>query len=95
MFETNYQPKFFKSINTEINRVGNKTVFTFKNVFGESKEICVDQTVELIKSRMEDVKNGIRERIYLTYIMSNIDIDLLSNGNWQLFDEFDLYEFAL
>lgn len=95
MLEMNYKPKFFKSVSTDIKRLGNKTVFTFKNEIGESKEINVDQTIELIKSRMEDVRNGIRDRIYLTYIMSNIDIDLLGDGNWQLFDEFDFYEFTL
>jgi len=95
MLEMNYKPKYFKSIVTEITIADNKTVFKFVNESGQSKDIKVDESIDRIKSRMEDLKNGIRERVYLTNGMMNVDIDLLSNGNWQLFDEFDVYEFSL
>ena len=95
MLELNYQPKFFKCETTDINRIGNKTVFKFGNGLGQIKEISVDESIDRIKSRMEDVKQGKRDAVYLTNGMMNVNIDLLSNGNWQLFDEFDVYEFNI
>ena len=95
MLEMNYQPKFFKCKTTTINRIGNKTVFKFGNGLGQTKEISVDETIDRIKSRMDDVIQGKRDAVYLTNGMMNVNIDLLSNGNWQLFDEFDIYEFSI
>lgn len=95
MFEMNYKPKYFNSYTTEIKRINNKTVFIFKDTFGRNNEIKVDETVDRIKSRMQDVINGEREMVYLTNGMMNVDIRLLDNGKWQLFDEFDVYEFEM
>jgi P2-related tail formation protein len=95
MVEFNYKPQYFDSKITELVRKGNKTIFVFENEVGEIKEIKVDESIERIKSRMEDVKNGERDMVYLTNCMMNIDISLLSNGKWQLFDEFDIYEFSI
>jgi len=95
MFDIDYQPKFFKCKTVNLNRVGNKTIFKFGNAFGQTKEIKVDESVDRIKSRMSDVKQGKCDAVYLTNGMMNVNIDLLSNGNWQLFDEFDAYEFSM
>lgn len=57
--------------------------------------VKVDETISRIKSRMDDVKQGKRDAVYLTNGMMNINIDLLTNGCWQLFDGFDVYEFSI
>ena len=57
--------------------------------------IQVDQSSELIISRMSEIVNGKRDKLYLTRGMRDIDVSYLGNNKWQLFDEFDIYEFEM
>lgn len=95
MFSIEYKPILFSCKTVNLIRRDNKTIFIFKNGFGQIKGIKVDESIERIKSRMNDVENKIRDKVYLTNGMMDIDISLLSNGKWQLFDEFDIYEFDM
>lgn len=57
--------------------------------------IQVDQPAELIVERMKEIINGKRDKLYLTRGMRDIDISYLGNNKWQLYDEFDFYEFEM
>ena len=57
--------------------------------------IQVDQPSELILSRMKEIVDGKRDKLYLTRGMRDIDVSYLGNNKWQLFDEFDIYEFEM
>lgn len=91
----NYKPKFYQSEKTELEAVDGKSVFRFKTVEGEDKEIRVDESISRIQQGMEEIKNGERKTLYLTHGMSDIDVRLLNTGKWQLFDGFDIYEFKI
>ena len=57
--------------------------------------IQVDQSSELILGRMKEIVDGKREKLYLTRGMRDIGISYLGDNKWQLFDEFDIYEFKM
>ena len=45
--------------------------------------------------RMKEIVAGERDKLYLTRCMRDIDVSYLGNNKWQLFDEFDVYEFEM
>ena len=57
--------------------------------------IEVDQPSELILNRMKEIVNGKRDKLYLTRGMRDIDVLYLGDNKWQLYDEFDFYEFEM
>lgn len=77
---------FLDGIETE----GSKTYFSFDN---GHDQIEVDQPAEIIIARMKEIVNGKRDKLYLTRGMRDIDVSYVGNNKWQLFDEFDIYEF--
>lgn len=46
-------------------------------------------------SRMKEIVDGKRDKLYLTKGMRNINVSYLGNDKWQLFDEIDIYEFEM
>ena len=44
---------------------------------------------------MKEIVAGKRDKLYLTRGMRDIDVSYLGNNKWQLFDEFDVYEFEM
>lgn len=60
-----------------------------------TRPIEVDQPSELILDRMKEIVDGKRDKLYLTRGMRDIDVSYLGNNKWQLFDEFDIYEFEM
>ena len=57
--------------------------------------IQVDQPAELIVDRMKEIVAGKRDKLYLTRGMRDIDVSYLGDNKWQLYDEFDFYEFEM
>ena len=55
----------------------------------------MDQPSDLILDRMKEVVSGKRDKLYLTRGMRDIDVSYLGNNKWQLFDEFDIFEFEM
>ena len=93
-----YKPKFYDCTIEGIKCVNGKNLFILH--WKESKDdgtmsIQVDQYSELILSRMKEIVNGKRDKLYLTRGMRDIDVSYLGNNKWQLFDEFDIYEFEI
>lgn len=94
--EFNYKPKFMvlNGIRTE----GSKHLFDFTEKKPEGInpiQIEVDQPSSLILERMKEIVPGKRGTLYLTRGMRDIDVSYLGNNKWQLFDEFDTYEFEM
>lgn len=85
-----YTPKFNHCSLDGIKTEGVKTYFSFNN---STVQIEVDQPAEIIISRMEEIVNGKRDKLYLTRGMRDIDVSYVGDNKWQLFDEFDIYEF--
>lgn len=98
MMEMNYKPKFYDCILDGIRKEGNKNLFLFteKNSEGRNQiQIEVDQPSDLILERMKECILGKRKILYLTNGMRDIDVTYLGNSKWQLFDEFDIFEFEM
>ena len=96
--EFNYKPKFYDCILDGINTEGSKHLFNFTEKKSEGRnqmQIEVDQPSSLILDRMKEVVAGKRGKLYLTRGMRNIDVSYLGDNKWQLFDEFDVYEFEI
>lgn len=92
-----YVPKFYDCTLEEMKTEGSKHLFYFKEKgVNENKiQIEVDQPIEMILRRMREAISGERNKLYLTRGMRDIDISYIGNNKWQLFDEFDVYEFEL
>ena len=93
-----YRPKFYDCTIDGIKCNKGKSLFIlhWKNSKGDGiMPIQVDQSAELILSRMKEVIEGERDKLYLTRGMRDIDVSYLGNNKWQLFDEFDIYEFKM
>ena len=58
-------------------------------------QIEVDQPSDLILERMKECIFGTRKILYLTNGMRDIDVSYLGDNKWQLFDEFDIFEFEM
>lgn len=96
--EFNYKPKFYDCILNGIRTEGSKHLFVFteKKTEGRNQiQIEVDQSSSLILERMKEIVAGERDKLYLTRGMRDIDVSYLGNNKWQLFDEFDVYEFEM
>lgn len=94
----NYKPKFYDCIIDGIKTEGSKHLFylTEKETDGNNQiHIEVDQPSDLILDRMKEVVSGKRDKLYLTRGMRDIDVSYLGNNKWQLFDEFDIFEFEM
>ena len=96
--EMNYKPKFYDCILDGIRKEGSKNLFhlTEKETEGRNQmQIEVDQPSELVLERMKECILGTRRTLYLTNGMRDIDVSYLGNNKWQLFDEFDIFEFEM
>ena len=96
--EMNYKPKFYDCILDGIRKEGSKNLFhlTEKETKGRNQmQIEVDQPSELVLERMKECILGTRRTLYLTNGMRDIDVTYLGNNKWQLFDEFDIFEFEM
>ena len=94
--EFNYKPKFYDCVLNGIRTEGSKHLFDFTEKKTEGRnpiQIEVDQPSSLILERMKEIVAGKRCNLYLTRGMRDIDVSYLGNNKWQLFDEFDVYEF--
>ena len=91
-----YKPKFYDCTIDEIKSIQGKNLFVlhWKDSNGDgSMPIQVDQPSELILKRMKEIVDGKRDKLYLTRGMRDIDVSYLGDNKWQLYDEFDVYEF--
>lgn len=96
MIETNYKPKFYNCTIEGIKCIEGKNLFVLRcKKDDKTLPIEVDQPSDLILSRMKEVADGKRSKIYLTRGMRDIDVSYLGDNKWQLFDEFDVYEFEM
>ena len=96
--EMNYKPKFYDCILDGIRKEGSKNLFhlTEKETEGRNQmQIEVDQPSEMVLERMKECILGTRRTLYLTNGMRDIDVTYLGNNKWQLFDEFDIFEFEM
>ena len=96
--EFNYKPKFYDCVLNGVRTEGSKHLFDFTEKKPEGInpiQIEVDQPSSLILERMKEIVPGKRGTLYLTRGMRNIDVSYLGNNKWQLFDEFDTYEFEM
>lgn len=91
-----YRPKFYDCILDGIITKGNKHLFRL--IWKETNDKIekeVDQPTEIILERMKEIVAGKRDKLYLTNGMMDIDISYLGDNKWQLFDEFDIFEFEM
>ncbi|MCY9594138.1 hypothetical protein PC41400_14605 [Paenibacillus chitinolyticus] len=96
MLEIDYKPKFYKRKLKGLIQESRGSKFQFEDTLdGGASYILVDQSVEGINNRILDVINGTRDKAYLSHGMRNIDLEKLSNVKWQIWDEFDIYEFEM
>ena len=98
MSNMGYRPKFYDCIIDGIKCVKGKNLFVLHWKDSEDNGVMpiqVDQSAELILSRMKEIVDGKRDKLYLTRGMRDIDVSYLGNNKWQLFDEFDIYEFEM
>jgi hypothetical protein len=97
MLEMNYRPKYFKCKLKGIIQESCGSRFQFEEVNDDIalSYILVDESVERINTRIQEVLQGTRYKVYLTYGMRNIDLEKTPSGKWQLFDEFNIYEFEM
>ena len=96
--EFNYKPKFYDCVLDEIKTEGSKHSFNFTEKKSEGRnqmQIEVDRPSRLILERMKEIVTGERDKLYLTRGMRDIDVSYLGDNKWQLFDEFDVYEFKM
>lgn len=91
-----YRPKFYDCTLDGIVTEGSKHLFRlFWKKTNDKIEKEVDQPTELILERMKEIVSGKRDKLYLTNGMRDIDVSYLGNNKWQLFDEFDIFEFEM
>lgn len=93
-----YRPKFYDCTIDGIKCIKGKSLFILHLKYskgGGIMPIQVDQSSELILGRMKEIVDGKREKLYLTRGMRDIGISYLGDNKWQLFDEFDIYEFKM
>ena len=93
-----YRPKVYDCTIDGIKMIKGKNLFVlhWKNSKGDgSMSIQVDQPSELILNRMKEIVDGKRDKLYLTRGMRDIDVSYLGDNKWQLYDEFDFYEFEM
>lgn len=98
MSNMGYRPKVYDCTIDGIKSVKGKNLFVlhWKDSKGDgSMPIQVDQPSELILNRMKEIVNGKRDQLYLTRGMRDIDVLYLGDNKWQLYDEFDFYEFEM
>lgn len=97
MFKMDYKPKYFKCKLKGIIQESCGSRFQFDEVNDDValSYILVDESVNRINSRIQEVLQGTRDKVYLTYGMRNIDLEKTLDGKWQLFDEFNIYEFEM
>lgn len=98
MSNMGYSPKVYDCTIDGIKRIKGKNLFVlhWKDSKGDgSMQIEVDQPSELILNRMKEIVNGKRDKLYLTRGMRDIDVLYLGDNKWQLYDEFDFYEFEM
>ncbi len=89
-----YRPKLYDCILDGIVTEGSKHLFRL--IWKETNNIIekeVDQASEVILERMKEIVSGKRDKLYLTNGMRDIDVSYLGDNKWQLFDEFDIFEF--
>lgn len=93
-----YRPKFYDCTIDGIKCIKGENLFLlhWKDSKGDGNmPIQVDQPSELILNRMKEIVNGKRDKLYLTRGMRDIDVLYLGDNKWQLYDEFDFYEFEM
>lgn len=93
-----YRPKFYNCTIDGIKCIKGKNLFVLRWKDSNSNEfmsIEVDQPSELILNRMKEIVDGKRDKLYLTRGMRDIDVSYLGDNKWQLYDEFDFYEFEM
>lgn len=99
MSNIGYKPKVYDCTIDGIKRVKGKNLFVlhWKDLKGDGSMPIqeVDQPPELILNRMKEIVNGKRDKLYLTRGMRDIDVSYLGDNKWQLYDEFDFYEFEM
>lgn len=98
MSNMGYIPKVYDCIMDGIKSVKGKNLFVLhlKDSKGDgSMPIQIDQAPELILNKMKEIINGKRDKLYLTRGMRDIDVLYLGDNKWQLYDEFDFYEFEM
>lgn len=93
-----YRPKVYDCTLDGIECIKGKNLFILH--WKDSKDngtmpIQVDQPSELILNRMKEIVGGKRDKLYLTRGMRDIDVSYLGDNKWQLYDEFDFYEFTM
>ena len=98
MNDMEYTPKVYDCTINGIKCINGENLFLLH--WKDSKNdgnmpIQVDQPSELIVERMKEIIDGKRDKLYLTRGMRDIDISYLGNNKWQLYDEFDFYEFEM
>lgn len=98
MNDMGYIPKVYDCTINGIKCIKGKNLFLLH--WKDSKNdgnmpIQVDQPSELIVERMKEIIDGKRDKLYLTRGMRDIDVSYLGNNKWQLYDEFDFYEFEM
>lgn len=98
MSSIGYKPKFYDCTIEGIKCIKRKNYFILKKKQSDdigAMPILVDQPSELIINRMKEILAGKRNKLYLTRGMRDIDVSYIGNNKWQLFDEFDIYEFEM
>lgn len=96
MIELTYKSKFYKCKLKGIIQESHGSKFQLEEIEGSNTlDILVDESVERINNRIQDVLTGNRDKVYLSHGMRNIDLEKISTGKWQLFDEYDIYEFEM
>lgn len=98
MEDMGYKPKFYDCTMEDIKNIKGKSYFILRQKESDgigTIPIQVDQPAELIRSRMKEIVDGKRDKLYLTRGMRDIDVTYIGNNKWQLFDEFDIYEFEI
>lgn len=91
-----YRPKFYDCILEGIITEGSKHLFRLLwKETNDKIEKEVDQPTEIILERMKEIVDGKRDKLYLTKGMRDIDVSYLGDNKWQLFDEFDIFEFEM
>lgn len=98
MNDMGYIPKVYDCTINGIKCIKGENLFLLhlKDSKGDgSMPIQVDQSPELILNRMKEIVDGKRDKLYLTRGMRDIDVSYLGDNKWQLYDEFDFYEFEM
>lgn len=88
------KPKLIKCKLVDVKSKNNGSEFKLENRDNEeSYVIKVDESIERIKNRVKDVIEGERDTIYLTRMMTNIDINA-KGDSWDINEEdWNYYQF--